>query len=301
MNLIPRTMLRTGTAVLILTAAGAVAGCSAQESAGPTAAPSSDSEAAALLPQDVKDRGYITVATDLSYAPFGMVGEDGSTPTGIDIDTAAALEEVLGVEVRIESVSFDAFLPGLETGRFDAGFNAITDTPERREVVDFLDINQYGGLFLTEPDSEIEITEPLSACGLTVGAEQGSDTIAFLEGLSGECTGDGEEAIVTSPYGSLADALVALSSGRVDAVIGGSTAGYNAENSGGAYEVNGPVLANLDGSIPTGGVALPKDSASADALLAAFTQMYDDGTLADIYASYGVNADMLIEPVINGG
>ncbi len=291
-------LLRTTTALIALTVGGLLAGCT--PAAGPAVAPS-DSEAAALLPQEVIDRGYITVVTDLTYAPFGMLKEDGQTPTGIDIDTAAALEEVLGIEVKVENVSFDAFIPGLESNRFDAGFNAISDTAERREVVDFIDFNQYGGLFITQPDSGIEITGGMSACGLTVGAEQGSDTPDFLAGLSALCEEDGKDPITVSLYGSQPDALVALSSGRVDAVIGGSTSGYNADNSDGAYVVNGPLLPELDGHFAIGGMAMPKDSPLADALLAALIQLYDDGTLADIYATYGINADALISPKINAG
>ncbi|MGP3533189.1 ABC transporter substrate-binding protein [Microbacterium sp. RD1] len=293
----PRTTVTAALAIVFATALTACSTTPASDTSSSTPATGSGTDAAALLPDDVKERGYITVVTDLTYPPFGLLDEDGTTPIGIDIDTAAALEEVLGVEVRVENISFDAFIPGLSANRYDAGFNAISDLPERREVVDFIDFNHYGGLFLTPPDTEIEVSEAIDVCGYTVGASKGSDTVIYLEDLQKECEEAGREPVEISVYGNQADALVAMESGRVDAVLGGSTAGYLAENSGGAYVVNGPLLPPFD----IGGMALPKDSPLTPALLAGITELYENGTLAEIYAQYGIAEDFLIEPVVNGG
>ena len=292
------TRMRSAAAVAGLAAAVILAGCAAGPAASP--APSSDSKAAALLPQGVKDRGYISVVTDLTYPPFGIL-EDGTTPSGIDVDTAAALEKVLGIEVKVVNASFDAFIPGLQANRYDAGFNAISDIPERRDVVDFIDFNQYGGLFLTQPDSDIEIESAESACGYKVGAEQGSDVVFFLEGMQKQCADVGKPAIEVSVYGSQVDSLSALTSGRVEAVLGGSTSGYLADSSDGAYVVNGPIIPTHEGKLDVGGMALPKGSELTDAFLAAMTQLYEDGTLAKIYKSYGIDSDILIQPEVNAG
>jgi polar amino acid transport system substrate-binding protein len=287
-------LLRRGTAVLMAVGvAAAVVGCSTP--AAEPSVPASDSEAAALLPQDVIDNGYITIVTDLTYPPFGFLDDDGSTPVGIDIDTGAALQEVLGIEVRMEGIAFDAFIPGLETSRYEAGLSAISDIPERRPVVDFIDFNNYGALILTQPDSDIEITEMLDLCGHSVGASKGSDTVITLEALQPECEADGREPVEIAVYGNQADSLVALSSGRIETVLGGSTAGYLADNSDGAYVVNGPLLPPFS----LGGMAIPKDSPLTDALVAALTELYEDGTLAEIYAKYGIAEDALRLPEVN--
>lgn len=256
------------------------------------------SGAAALVPADIKERGFITVVTDATYPPYGYFDDDGKTILGIDIDTAHALEPVLGIDIKIVNASFDAFIPGLQSGRYDAGFNAISDTPERRKVVDFVDFNQYGGVFLTVPDSPVEIADLSSACGLSVGAEKGSDTIKPLEGLAPTCEEAGKNPVNVKIFGSQADALVALTSGRVDTVLAGSTGGYLAEQSGGKYIANGPLIPNLDGDVDLGGMALPKDSPMTDAMVAGLTELFEDGTLTSIYNQYSV-ASQLIQPAVN--
>ncbi len=293
-----RTMVRLAAALLSVGTAVALAGCTSDPVAGsPSVSAGSPgaSGAAAQLPESVRSKGYITVVTDVTYPPFGFRKADGAF-TGIDVDTAAALQPLLGVQVKVVNAGFDAFIPGLQAGRYDAGFNGISDTPERRKVVDFIDFNQYGGLFLTRPDSALKFTDSSVACGVKVGAEKGSDTITFLKAISTTCTSNGEKAVDTVVFGSQSDALVALSSGRVEAVLGPSTAGYLAERSGGKYVVNGPLQKTVDGGYDVGGLALKKASPLTPALLTAMKKLYDDGTLAGIYKKYGISTDGLTPP-----
>lgn len=303
------TLTRPTALVAAVLGAAALGGCdttgttgsssSTTVSAGATA--SAGADPAALVPAEVKERGYITVVTDASYPPFGFFEKDGKTLTGIDVDTAAALEPVLGVKVKVVNAGFDAFIPGLQAGRYDAGFNGISDTPERRKVVDFVDFNEYGGLFLTRPDSALKFTGLEVACGVKVGAEKGSDTITFLKDVSTTCQKDGKEPVDLAVFGTQSDALTALTSQRVDAVLGPSTAGYLAERSDGAYVVNGPLQRTQDGKFDVGGLALKKDSPITQAMLAALTTLEEDGTLAEVYEKYGITAESLTTPKVNGG
>lgn len=297
-----RSTDRLRWAAVVLSAASlALAGCGGSTASSPTPSTSISAEpgsaAAALLPADVKQRGYITVVTDVTYPPFGFLEKDGKTFTGIDVDTARALQPLLGVEVRVVKASFDAFIPGLQANRYDAGFNAISDTAERRKTVDFINFNRYGALFLTRPGSPVTFTDMTVACGVKVGAEKGSDTIEFLGTVSKTCTGSGKPPVDVVVFGSQADSLVALASGRVDAVLGPSTAGYLAERSGGKYVVNGPLQPTVDGGYDVGGLALQKKSPIGPAMLAAMKQLYEDGSLAKIYGTYGISAEELTPPV----
>lgn len=297
-----RSTIHLRSAAVILSAASlALAGCggSAASSSTPSTSISADanSAAAALLPADVKQRGYITVVTDVTYPPFGFLEKDGKTFVGIDVDTARALQPLLGVEVKVVKASFDAFIPGLQANRYDAGFNAISDTAERRKTVDFINFNRYGALFLTRPDSPAKFTDMMVACGVKVGAEKGGDTIEFLATVSKQCGASGKPPVDVVVFGSQADSLVALASGRVDAVLGPSTSGYLADRSAGKYVVNGPLQPTVDGGYDVGGLALQKKSPIGPAMLAAMKQLYEDGSLAKIYAKYGISAEELTPPV----
>jgi polar amino acid transport system substrate-binding protein len=228
-----------------------------------------------------------------------MLEKDGKTMTGIDIDMAAALEPLFGVEVRVVNAGFDAFIPGLQAKRYDAGFNAISDLAERRKVVDFVDWQENGGLFLTAPGGPLKITELTSVCAHSVGAEKGSDTVPQLNGLAPKCKALGKGPVEVKVYGSQSDALVALTSGRVESVLTGTTGGYLAEQSNGKYEVNGPLLPNLEGEFDVSGMALLKGSALTPAMLAGMKVLFADGSLAKIYAKYGLESAKLIEPAVN--
>ena len=265
----------------------------------PAATGAANPEIAKLIPPEAKDRGYVTVVTDVTYPPFGMLQKDGKTMTGIDVDMAEALEPLFGVEVRIVNASFDAFIPGLQAKRYDAGFNAITDLPERRKVVDFVDWQENGGMFLTVPGSSLKVTELTSVCGHSVGAEKGSDTVPMLNGLAPQCKAAGQQPVDVKVYGSQSDALVALTSGRVESVLAGSTGGYLAAESNGKYEVNGPVMPTLEGKYDLSGLALPKGSALTQAFLAGVKQLYTDGTLKKIYTKYGLASARFVEPAVN--
>ncbi|MGW0994326.1 ABC transporter substrate-binding protein [Streptomyces sp. NPDC002523] len=288
------------TSAALLSACGIGEADSPAPAAGtPSVTMSANADIAKLVPQEIKHRGYITVVTDVTYPPFGLLEKDGKTFAGIDVDMAKALEPLLGVDVRVVNAGFDAFIPGLQADRYDAGFNAITDLPDRRKVVDFIDFMQNGGVFVTAPSSTLKIKELTSVCEHSAGAEKGSDTVSLLQGLAPHCEAVGKKPVDVKIYGSQSDALVALTSGRVETVLAGSTAGYLAKESHGKYEVNGPLFPNLTGKFDLSGLALPKDSPLTEAMLAAVKHLYTDGTLEKIFTSYGLDADDLVEPAVN--
>lgn len=53
------------------------------------------------------------------------------------------MEPHLGVEIEQESIQFDGLIPGVQSGRYDAAMECISDNEERREVVQFVN-NAYG-------------------------------------------------------------------------------------------------------------------------------------------------------------
>ena len=54
-------------------------------------------EIAALVPDDVKKDGKLTVGMDTSYAPAEFLAEDGKTPGGDDVDLSKALAKGMGL------------------------------------------------------------------------------------------------------------------------------------------------------------------------------------------------------------
>jgi polar amino acid transport system substrate-binding protein len=123
----------------------------------------------------------LRVGMDLSYPPFETIGPDGR-PSGISVDLARALGEYLDRPVHIENIPFTGLLPSLQTGKIDLILSSMTDTPARRETVDFSDPYLRVGLaLLVGKDSPIENVEDLDQPGRVVAVRQGTTGQVWAE------------------------------------------------------------------------------------------------------------------------
>ena len=76
-------------------------------------------------------------ATNATFEPFEYY-QDGKI-VGIDVDVANAIGDVLGVDVEILDMEFDAIITSVQAGKADAGIAGITVTPEREKNIGFTD------------------------------------------------------------------------------------------------------------------------------------------------------------------
>lgn len=100
------------------------------------------------------ETGVITVGLECAYAPFnwttstpsdtsvsisnsGFLGLGTSLCDGYDVQVAQHIANELGLTLRIRQISWDGLIPALESGTIDAIIAGMTDTPERRESVNF--------------------------------------------------------------------------------------------------------------------------------------------------------------------
>lgn len=81
--------------------------------------------------------GKLRFATNAAFEPFEYY--DGGRIVGIDIDVARAICDVLGMELEVVDMEFDAVITSVQTGKADAGIAGITVTEERKENVNFTD------------------------------------------------------------------------------------------------------------------------------------------------------------------
>lgn len=85
---------------------------------------------------DIKARGSVIVAVDVSHPPYGMLN-DQAVETGSDIDTAKLLAEGLGVKLQIVPVSGANRVPFLLSNRVDLVIASFSITEERKKVIDY--------------------------------------------------------------------------------------------------------------------------------------------------------------------
>ena len=97
-----------------------------------------NSDSSKDLLSEIKERGYITVAMEGTWAPWTYHDEAG-TLTGFDVEVATAVADKLGVSVQFEEGEWDGLLAGVQSGRYDIMVNGVGYTEERAEAYNFSD------------------------------------------------------------------------------------------------------------------------------------------------------------------
>ena len=155
------------------------------------------------------DKGEaLIMATNAAVQPYEYY--EGSEIVGIDVEIAQAVAEKLGLELKIEDMEFGSIIIAVTQGRADMGLAGMTVSEERLESVNFTDSYATGvQVVIVTEDSEIAGIDDLE--GKKIGTQLGT-------------TGDqyskedfGEENVES--YNKGADAVMALTQGKVDAVI----------------------------------------------------------------------------------
>lgn len=242
---------------------------------------------ASLIPDDLSTRGVVQVATAFGRAPLGFYADDNETVQGVDVDIAKALSEQLGIEFRMNDVAFANIIPGVENGKYDIVLSAMQITDERLTEVQMLSYLSDAARPLVrvgeEPDEGL--------CGATAGAVSGATTVDYLEEYSSACKAAGKEGVRISEYPDTASAVLALRSGRIDAVeTSNSSASYIAGQSNGTLATFGEANHPLEYGI----VFAQGQDEWAAAVKAALEALKEDGTYDSILEKWSVS-DMSVD------
>jgi polar amino acid transport system substrate-binding protein len=278
MNLFPARGLRTSAlaASAVLGTAALLTGCAtaaADGSSDPTSSALFDQSIADTLPADIAEKGEIHIAGGPGYPPLLDVAEDGTTLSGSQLEEMRLIGEVLGVDIVFEDIKFDALFPSLQSKKVDAAAAALGVTAERLETVDFVSDFQGGTTLLVAGGNPLDLTIE-TLCGQNVGVLKGStENDITLPIWDAACTTAGEPAIDISTFPTAADAVLALTSKRVDATVSAvPPAVFQAQQSNGTLEA---LDVNFDPS--PWGIAFPKGSELAPVFQAALNHLLETG------------------------
>lgn len=81
------------------------------------------------------DKPNLVVATNPEFPPYEYI--DGDKYYGIDMEVSKLIADKLGYDLKIENVSFDSIIPGVQSGKYNMGMSGMTVTEERLKTVDF--------------------------------------------------------------------------------------------------------------------------------------------------------------------
>ena len=260
-------------AALALTACGGSASTASSAAASSVAASSeaaSTSTAAAEL--TTVEAGKLTMATNAAFPPYEMTTDAGAFE-GIDIDTAQAIADKLGLELQIDDMDFDAALLSVQQGKADIAMAGVTVTDERKNVMDFSDSYATGIQSIIVPEGS-DIASPDDLAGKMIGTQRGTTGYIY-------CSDDfGDDAVVA--YDDGLTAVQALNNGQVDAVVIDNAPAKE-------FVAANPGLVLLDTSYAEEDYAIGMakgNTALEDAVNAALEELKADGTLQSIVDKY---------------
>lgn len=156
--------------------------------------------------EEEKEDNVLTMATNAEFPPFEYL-ENGEI-VGADIEIAQAIADKLGMKLEISNIDFDAALTGAATGKYDMAVAGITANEERKKNMNFSD-NYY-----------------TASQSIIVLADSDYKTVADLKGKTFACQEGttGEQYLIDEKYDAQsyktgAEAVAALTAGKVDAVV----------------------------------------------------------------------------------
>lgn len=253
-----------------------------------------NSDAAALLPDEVQEAGKLVVGVDPTYAPNEFKDKDGN-PIGWEIDLIDAVAAKLGVETDYRVAKFDNIVPSILGEKYDMGLGGYYDTKERQKTLDMVDFFIAGNQFASP--AEKPIADELDVCGLKVAAQNGgSAPLVYLPEVDEKCVAAGKEKVEVLGYDTQDEATAAVTLGRADALVADSpVVGYAAKLSEGKL-VTSPVFDSLPSGTP-----VAKDRGQfAEAVLTALQDLQEEGVYLDILTYWGVETGAIDTMQING-
>ncbi len=181
-----------------------------------TTTPSNDTSSSS----DSSAKKTLTLATSADFPPYEYM--EGEEFKGIDIEVAGLIAEKLGCELVVSNMNFDSILNAVQGGKADMGMAGLTVTEDRLKSVDFSESYATGVQVLIVKDgSSITSVDDLydESKGLGEGLKVGVQLLTTGDiYISGDVS-DGKTKVEVKQYEMGAEAVAALSSGKIDAVL----------------------------------------------------------------------------------
>jgi polar amino acid transport system substrate-binding protein len=251
-----------------------------------------------LVPAAIRERGVLRYAADPGSAPFILKDTKGSGWSGATYELMEGVAKELGLKLEYLSTAFGNLVTVLQAGRADVSAGELTDTPERRKVVLFVDYEKVWHQLLVQPGNPSGIHSLEDACGKTAGAPIGGLDGTIMQTQAKQCTKEGKPALTIKSFQGIAATTTALASRRVDVIAEEYAVGkYAAETEHVVEQIPGRIKL-FQGMH---GVAVSKDQHDlALAIALAIDKMINSGEYAAIYKKYELSDTMIPLALLNG-
>lgn len=288
-----RGLLAAGAAAATLAASACGGGAPEEEGGAGGGAPEveADQEVAALVPDDVREKGSLTIGVDASYAPGEFLDADGSTVVGFNVDLFDAVAAKMDLDTAWESSTFGTIVEGVDSGKYDVGVSSFTINAERLEQVNMVSYYTVGTQWFTAAGNP-EGVDPDDACGMTVAVQANTVQVEDIQERSDACEEAGDPAIQIDQYERQDQATQSIVSGKSDAGLADMpVAVYAVEQTDGQLETLGEQYE----AAPYGAVVDKENEELAEAIRAGYQAIIDDGTYEQVLADWDLDTQGTIE------
>nr|BFE72916.1 hypothetical protein GCM10020092_062170 [Actinoplanes digitatis] len=183
-------------------------------------------------------------------------------------------------------------------GTFDGVLSSMTDTPERKKKIDFVDYFSAGLALVVQRGNPEGITDLKDLCGQVVAAEQGTVQVDLLRRTQPAC---GSRPITIQTFKTNADALLQVRTGRAVAILNDyPPAAHLATDPRTRSQYQ--LASTVQYEPGLFGIAVAKNNPELrDALRDALDQLIRSGRYADLLERWGLTNGAVSTSSINAG
>ncbi|PWT28378.1 amino acid ABC transporter substrate-binding protein [Butyrivibrio fibrisolvens] len=229
----------------------------------------------------ILEQGYITFATEGTYAPYSYHDDDNNL-VGFDVEVAQKVAEKLGVEARFTETQWDGIIAGLDAQKYDAIANQVSITPERQEKYLFSTpyTYVYGAVIVSGDNEDISSFEDLD--GKDVALTVTSNWAEVAQSYGGNI-------VSTSGF---SESIQLVIQGRADATVNDNVTFLDFKAN--QADANVKIVATSQDSTQSAILIRQEDTALQEAINKALEELRADGTLAELSVKY-FGEDITIE------
>ncbi|MEE4279782.1 MAG: transporter substrate-binding domain-containing protein [Halieaceae bacterium] len=161
--------------------------------------------------EDIRSSGSIRVGVNPNFPPMSAYGMTNQLE-GFDVDIARRIADALGVKLRLVPTAAQHRVAFLSSGRIDLALGALTQTPEREQLIDFtIPLHTEAMSVLTTDRLNISSWRELDSPDITLVNMRGNLSVELLK----ESLPRARTLLVDGN----ADTVRALAQGRADALV----------------------------------------------------------------------------------
>lgn len=263
-----------------------LAACGNSTSTGSSNVPTPNPKTPTVTPpNDLLTPGTLTVGSDTTYPPQEYIDTATNQPAGFDVDLITAIAQRMGLQAKVETTNFNTIINSLSSKRFDVVISAVSVTPDRQKVADFIPYFNAGESLLVQNGNPKNITNVNQLCGQDVGVQNGTIEQTDLQTASTACTKAGKAAIHITALTNQTDVIQLLATNRVVATYQDSpVTDYYIKLHPGQFAVGGSVVnAGLEGIVVRKG-----DTSMFNAVQTAFNELKASGAYHSLIQKWGL-------------